>query len=80
MVPSQFHSTDFKTYLQDLVTTQLPCTVQFRNETGDKQTIKTKITDLYSENGEDYLLLSNSIQISMKQLVDVDGFNFNSLC
>jgi hypothetical protein len=79
MCHSQPISPDFKAYLEDLVVTQQPCFIQFRSEGGEVLSFETRITDLYREEGEEYLMLNAGLRVLLNQVVDIDGFNFKTL-
>lgn len=70
---------DFRDYLEELVVTRRLCFVQFRKD-GDVLAFETRVTDLYAEDGVEYLLLEAGVRVALPDLVDIDGFRFGSLC
>ncbi len=74
-------SCDFYDELELLAMRKTPCQILFRKDAqGELQTIQGTINDLYTRNKEEFLLLSDSTEIRLDQLVSVNGKALKNYC
>ena len=65
-------SCDFHSELELCALRHKPVEICYRNEDETEATVTAQIADLYTRNGEEFLLLPNSQKIRLDRLVSVD--------
>ncbi|MFL5772112.1 MAG: hypothetical protein ACJ75F_03070 [Flavisolibacter sp.] len=62
---------DFRTYLEDMMVVNHPCSIRFRADNGAVATIEARITDLYRDNEEEFIMTDRGIRIRLEDLRSV---------
>lgn len=73
-------SCDFHSELELFALRQQPIEITYTAADGQQATICEAIKDLYTRNGEEFLLLPNGHEIRLDQLVSVGGKVLSSFC
>jgi Rho-binding antiterminator len=66
-------SCDFYDELEARATLRRPCRIEFRDATGQSQTLEAVIKDLYIRSKVEYMFLSTGLEIRLDHLISVDG-------
>ena len=64
---------NFKDYLEEMIIVNRPCTIKFRAGNDAITTVESKIIDLYSEEGNSYIMTDIGLRISLDDLREVNG-------
>jgi hypothetical protein len=70
----------FKQYLEDLIITNGRCVLRFRSDNEALTTVEGHITDLYAEEGEEYIMTDLGFRIPLQNLREVNGMPAWDLC
>lgn len=73
-------SCDFHSELELLALRQTPCPIIFRHEDGTEETVQSRIADLLTRDGEEFLILPDARQIRLDRLVSVNGLKLAAFC
>lgn len=73
-------SCDFHSELELRALRQQPVEIVFLTANDEPATVNAPIKDLYTRNGEEFLLLPNGNEIRLDQLVRVDGLLLADYC
>lgn len=73
-------SCDFHSELELRALRQQPVEIVFLTANDQPATVNAPIKDLYTRNGEEFLLLPNGNEIRLDQLVSVDGLLLAGYC
>lgn len=73
-------SCDFHDELQLLALRRTVVPIHFRTPGGEEVTVESKITDLYTREGEEFLLLPTNEEIRLDRLVSVNGLELKKYC
>ena len=73
-------SCDYYDELTLLIMRRKECPIIYKNEKGEEVTIKTVIKDIFTRNGEEFLLLPHGQEIRLDYLVSVAGKVLRSYC
>jgi hypothetical protein len=71
---------ELKLYLEELMDERSLCSIRFRGENGGLAQIKTRILELDSREGVDYLVTEEGLEIRFDSLEEVNGRGFKGLC
>ena len=66
-------SCDLHSELELYALRQQPVEIRYATAEGDEATVEASIRDLYTRNGEEFLLLPDGSEIRLDQLVSVGG-------
>lgn len=80
MDPYQPISCDFYDELEARATLRRPCRIEYRDASGQNQTVEAVIKDLYVRSKVEYMLLSTGLEIRLDHLVAVDGKPLPEAC
>lgn len=65
--------------LEALATRKSDCVIIYKTENRE-QSVTSRIVDLFSHNGAEYLKLENGITIRLDTLITVNGISMNERC
>lgn len=71
---------DFYDELEARATLRRSCHIEFRDVSGQNQSIEAVIKDLYIRSKVEYMLLSTGLEIRLDRLVSVDGKPLPEAC
>ena len=66
-------SCDFHDRLEAHATTRKTALIVFRDGDGQVRSVNAVVTDVYAQNGADYLTTSTGQTLRLDQLIEVDG-------
>lgn len=80
MAEKPYHpvSCDFHSELELRALRRQPTKIRYRNVDESETTLTATIADLYTRNGEEFLLLPNGLEIRLDRLVSVDGLELEN--
>jgi hypothetical protein len=64
---------DFKTFLEDVMVAGHPCSIRFLSDNGAVTMLDARITDLYRDEEEEFIMTDRGIRIRLEDLRSVDG-------
>ncbi|KAA3610495.1 MAG: hypothetical protein D8M58_05210 [Calditrichaeota bacterium] len=73
-------SCSFHDELESLAVRQTSVEIIHRVESGDQNCIKSKIKDIITKDGAEFLILENDIQIRLDLIISVDGKELVNYC
>ena len=62
---------DFRTYLEDMMVVNHPCSIRFRSDLGALTTIEARITDVYRDGDEEFIMTDRGIRIRLDDIRSV---------
>lgn len=82
MLDKPYHpvSCDYHSELELLALRKTRCPIRFFNERNEEVEREDSIADLYSRNGEEFILLSGGGEIRLDCLISVDGLELSKYC
>ena len=66
-------SCDFHDELEAISVQKKPVEVVYKDERGGRQVLEGRITDLYTRDHEEFMIVEGGVEIRLDQLVMVDG-------
>jgi Rho-binding antiterminator len=78
--PYQPISCDFHSELELLALRRIVCPIRYLGEQGSTIEIEACISDLYTRNGEEFLLLPGGREIRLDRLISVNGILLSNYC
>jgi transcriptional antiterminator Rof (Rho-off) len=73
-------SCDFHSELELLALHRTVCPIVYKNEEGREEKVESFINDLFTREGEEFLLLPDGREIRLDRLVSVNGLEFAKYC
>ncbi len=73
-------SCDFYDELEAIATLKQVCNITFWQEQGVRQTVKSRITTLFTRNKEEFLEMDNGMIIRLDQIIKVGDKELQSYC
>jgi Rho-binding antiterminator len=73
-------SCDYYDELTLLAMRRTACPIIYKKEDGTEVTVETVIQDIFTRNGEEFLLLPDGLEIRLDQLVSVAGKALSGHC
>lgn len=64
---------NFKDYLEDMIIINRPSVIRFRASNDAITTIESRIIDLYSEEGNSYIMTDIGLRINLDDIREVNG-------
>ena len=71
---------ELKQYLEELMDERRLCSIRFLGDNEAIANIETRILDIDSREGVDYLITEEGLEIRVDRLVEVNGRSFKGLC
>jgi hypothetical protein len=70
----------FREQLEDKSITGETCTIRFRKEDGTVTTLTAPVKELYTEEGQEFVVVGEGLRIPMSALLQVDANLSGDLC